>query len=80
MEKELCVLRTKTQFSKYLMIGHQISTQNENRWDLLMSSTNRIDKDGLININKVYPPNLLSFSRFTYTLCFINLLKKLVKS
>ncbi len=35
------------------MIGHQISTQNENRWDLLMSSTNRIDKDGLININKV---------------------------
>ncbi len=53
MEKELCVLRTKTQFSKYLMIGHQISTQNENRWDLLMSSTNRIDKDGLININKV---------------------------
>jgi hypothetical protein len=53
VEKELCVLRTKTQFSKYLMIGHQISTQNENRWDLLMSSTNRIDKDGLININKV---------------------------
>ncbi len=53
MEKELCVLRTKTQFSKYLMIGHQISTQNENRWDLLMSSTRRIDKDGLININNV---------------------------
>jgi hypothetical protein len=53
VEKELCVLRTKIQFSKYLMIGHQISTQNENRWDLLMSSTNRIDKDGLININKV---------------------------
>jgi hypothetical protein len=53
VEKELCVLRTKTQFSKYLMIGHQISTQNENRWDLLMSSTRRIDKDGLININNV---------------------------
>ena len=35
------------------MIGHQISTQNKNRWDLLMSSTNRIDYDGLNNINKV---------------------------
>ena len=53
VEKELCVLSTKTQFSKYLMIEHQLSTQNENRWDLLMSSTKRIDKDGLININKV---------------------------
>lgn len=35
------------------MIGHEASKENKNRWDLIMSSTNRIDRDGLTNIHNL---------------------------
>ena len=50
VEKELCVLRPKKEFSQYIMQGHHASASNDNRWDLIMKSTQRIDIDGLSNI------------------------------
>ena len=37
------------------MVEHNISLSsvNNNRWDLIMSSTNRIDEDGFSNIHEV---------------------------
>ncbi len=46
------MLRSKRNISKYIMQGHHASVMNNNRWDLLMSSTFRIDTDGLTNIEQ----------------------------
>lgn len=53
IEKELCVKRSHPNESVYIMQNHKRSRINEKRWSLIMSATNRMDYDGLSNVNHV---------------------------
>lgn len=76
IEKELCVFRPPRNISKYIMQDHQASHVNAKRWELLMSATNRIDEDGLSNIeNLVKIVSVQEFYKYTRVLVNVSLQK-----
>jgi hypothetical protein len=67
IEKELCVKRFSAAESVYVMQNHKRSSMNEKRWSLIMSATNRIDYDGLSNLNRVARlTQVIEYPKFTH--------------
>ena len=55
------------------MQQHKPSVKNEKRWELIMTATDRMDHDGLINIKQVSKViSIKEFYKFTHILADVD--------